>query len=332
MSRPVATEVIRSAVVWDNHACMPLRAEDDFLPHLARHRRSGYTVVSLNVGYDQTTLENDVRVLAQFRRWIRANSGDYLLIERAQDVAEAKRTGRLGVCFDLEGTVALGDQLSMVELYYELGVRWMLMAYNRRNSVGGGCLEDGPLTSFGRAVLDEMQRVGMVPCCSHTSWNTAREVLDYVDGPVIFSHSNSNAVYTHPRNIPDDLAKVCAASGGVISVNGYGPFVGRRSDGGGDNSTEGLFRHLDHFVQLLGPQHVGLGLDYVFDVEEVRAYFRSNPEVFPPAAGYTEEMPMVEPERLTALVQMMIDHGYPTEAIVQIVGGNHLRVAKTCWH
>ena len=59
--------------------------------------------------------------------------------------------------FDLEGTVALGDQLSMVELYYDLGVRWMLMAYNKKNSVGGGCLEDSGLTSFGRAVLDEMR-------------------------------------------------------------------------------------------------------------------------------------------------------------------------------
>jgi membrane dipeptidase len=171
----------------------------------------------------------------------------------------------------------------------------------------------------------------MVPCCSHTSWQTARDVLGYVDGPVIFSHSNSHAVHAHPRNIPDDLAKACAASGGVIGVLGYGPFIGVRSDGRGDDSTEGFFRHLDHFVQLIGPEHVGLGLDYVFDTEECVAFFRANREVFPASAGYTDEMPMIEPERLSALVQSMIDHQYPREAIAQILGGNHLRIARTCW-
>jgi membrane dipeptidase len=331
MNAVIATELIRDAVVWDNHACMPLRVEHEFLPQLMRCKRAGFTAVTLNAGYDQTTAENNVRLLAHFRHWIRQHSSDFLLVEAAADIDEAKRSGRLAVSFDLEGTVALRDQLSMVELYYELGVRWMLMAYNKKNSVGGGCLDEGGLTGFGLSVLDEMRRVGMVPCCSHTSWQTAREVLSHMDGPVIFSHSNSYAVHAHPRNIPDDLAKACAASGGVIGVLGYGPFIGTRSDGGGDNSTAGFFRHLDHFVQLVGPEHVGLALDYVFDVAECLEFFRANPGVFPASAGYADEMPMVEPERLPAVVQMMVDHGYPPAAIAQILGGNHLRIARTCW-
>lgn len=331
MTRLTVAELIRDAIVWDNHACMPLRVEQEYLPQLARHKQAGFSAVTLNVGYDQTTPENNLRLIAHFRHWIRQRAQDYVLVERAADLESAKRTGRLAVSFDLEGTVALGDQLSMIELYYDLGVRWMLMAYNKKNSVGGGCLEDAGLTRFGRAVLDEMQRVGMVPCCSHTSWQTARDVLDYAQGPVIFSHSNAHAVHPHPRNIPDALAKACAASGGVVGVVGYGPFVGTRSDGGGDHSTEGLFRHLDHFVQLLGQESVGLGLDYVFDVEECLQFFRANPEVFPVSAGYDDEMPMVEPERLPALIQIMIDHGYPKAAIANILGGNHLRVAQACW-
>ncbi len=329
----IATDLIRSAVVWDNHACMPLRAEDGFLPQLSRHKQSGHTVVSLNVGYDAMSFESNVRVIAHFRHWIRRHADEYMLIERAADVHEAKRSGRLGICFDLEGAAALGDQLSMVELFYDLGVRWMLMAYNKKNSVGGGCLEAGGLTGLGRSVLDEMRRVGMVPCCSHTSWETAQEVIAYVDGPVIFSHSNAHAVHANPRNIPDHLAKACAASGGVVGVVGYGPFIGSRADGTVDNSTAGLFRHLDHFVQLVGPEHVGLGIDYVFDIEEVLQYYSAHPDVLPASAGYSAEVAgaMTEPERLPALVQTMIDHQYPQEAIVQILGGNHLRVAEACW-
>lgn len=328
-----ALELIRNTIVWDNHSCMPLRAEDEFLPQLSRHRQSGHTVVCLNVGYDPMTFENNIRVIAHFRHWIRQHPEELILVESVADVHEARRSGRLGVCFDLEGTVALGDQLSMVELYYDLGVRWMLMAYNKKNSVGGGCLEEGELTAFGRAVLDEMQRVGMVPCCSHTSWRTAREVLAHVDGPVIFSHSNAYAVHPNPRNIPDDLAKACAASGGVIGVAGYGPFIGVKADGSADNGSEGLFRHIDHFVQLLGPEHVGLGIDYVFDLQEVQHYFRSRPDVFTAEAGYSQEsaISMTEPERLPELVQVMLDHQYPPAAIAQILGGNHLRVASACW-
>ena len=330
---PTLSDFIGSSVVWDNHSCMPLRPDDEFLPQLTRHRQSGHTVVSLNVGYDAMTFENNIRVVAHFRNWVRRHSEALLLVESVEDVHEAKRTGRLGICFDLEGAVALGDQLSMIELYYELGVRWMLMAYNRRNSVGGGCLDGGGLTAFGRTVLDEMLRVGMVPCCSHTSWETARDVIDYVDGPVIFSHSNSAVVHSHPRNIPDELAKACAETGGVIGVVGYGPFIGKTPDGTADNTIDGLFRHLDHFVQLVGPEHVGLGLDYVFDVEEAVAYYRDHPERFPSSAGYSAEdqVAMIEPERLPDLVQTMIDHRYPEEAIRQIIGGNHLRIAETCW-
>lgn len=322
----VLDSLLSDALVWDNHSCMPLRADDEFLPQLERCRQAGLTVVTLNVGFDATTLEQDIRVLAHFRQWLRRHSDRYLLVEKAAHVHEAKRSGRLGVLFDIEGTVALGDQLSMIELYYDLGVRWMLMAYNRNNSVAGGCLDqDQGLTVFGRTVLDEMARVGMVPCCSHTGWRSAREVISYVDGPVIFSHSNAHAVYPHPRNIPDELIKACAATGGVIGVNGIGLFLGDN-----DSRTETWFSHLDHMVQLVGPDHVGLGLDYVFDMSEIDAFHKSRPDLFP-ATGHSPTFQSVEPERIPFLAQAMLDHGYSNESIMKILGGNYLRLATAVW-
>lgn len=319
---------LTDAVVWDNHVCMPLRADDSFLPQLERCSQSGVTVATLNVGFDLTGFEQNLHVLAHFRHFVQRHPDRYLLVRSLADVHEAKRSGRLGICFNLEGTRALGEQLSMVELFHALGVKWMLMAYNRNNSVGGGCQDlDSGLTAFGRQVLDEMVRVGMVPCCSHTGWRTAMQVIEHVAGPVIFSHSNCHALHVHPRNIPDELIKACAQTRGVVGINGVTPFLGVTADG----PVAAMFRHIDHVVQLVGPDYVGLALDYVFDMQELQQYFSARPDLFPPEEGYGDDFPFVPPEQIAALVDLMLDQGYPREAILKIVGGNHMRVAAATW-
>jgi len=166
----------------------------------------------------------------------------------------------------------------MVSLYYDLGVRWMLFAYNKSNSLAGGCQdEDGGLTDFGRAVLDEMERVGMVVCCSHIGHRSAMEILERARRPVIFSHSNPKALWDHPRNIRDEAIRACAKTGGVIGINGIGVFLGEN-----DIATELLVRHVDYVADLVGPEHVGLALDYVFDQQEVIGAVKAHPELYPP--------------------------------------------------
>lgn len=149
--------VMRDALVWDNHGCLPLRPDDErFVPQLERYRAAGVHVVGINVAWDGMPPDTGPRMLAQLRRWLDQRPGDYLMVRHADDVLEAKRTGRLGVLFDIEGGAALREQLSMVQLYYDLGVRWMSIAYNKPNALGGGCLEaDDGLTEFGAAVVAE---------------------------------------------------------------------------------------------------------------------------------------------------------------------------------
>ena len=284
--------------------------------------------VFLNVGFGDQGIEDHVRMLASFRRWLLQNSERYLIIGTVDDIYRARAEGRLAVGFDIEGANAIADQPSLVPLYYDLGVRWMLMAYNRTNRVGGGCQDNDPgLTPFGRSVLDEMARVGMVPCVSHTGYRTALEVCDYFGGPVILSHSNARDVYDHPRNVPDHLLRAIAATGGVVGINGLGVFLGQ-----GDASTGNFMRHLDHVVQTIGAEHVALGLDYVFDAGELDELILAMPETFPPELGYRPgQFPMVEPERLEKIVEAMIARGYPDEAITGILGGNFVRVARQSW-
>jgi len=319
--------LFEQALVWDDHGCMPLRANDEsFLPQLDRYRQAGVDIVSLNVGFDAVPWENAPLVIAHFRSWIRRHGDRYLLIERISDIDRARSERKLGVMFDLEGGCALNCQLSMVELYYDLGVRWMLFAYNRNNALGGGCLdEDQGLTAFGRQVLEEMARIGMVTCCSHVGHRTAMEIMERSANPVVFSHSNPKGVRDHPRNIKDEAIRACAGIGGVVSVNGFGDFLGDN-----DDRTETIVRHIDYVAQLVGTDHVGLGLDYVIDQQELEDFLKSHPEMFPPDK-YHGGAKMVRPEQIPEIAESLLKRGYSETDVRKILGENHLRVAKQVW-
>jgi membrane dipeptidase len=322
------TNPLTDMLVWDNHGCMPLRPLDEsFLRQLSRYKAVGVDICSLNIGFDAEPWQNSVLMAAQFRRWLKQRPDKYVLIESAADVHRARAENKLGVSFDIEGGCALNEQLSMVELYYDLGVRWMLMAYNRNNALGGGCQdEDTGLTKFGREVIREMERVGMVTCCSHTGERTCRDVMEYATKPVIFSHSNARALRDHPRNISDEMIKACAASGGVIGINGIGDFLGEN-----DGSSKTFAQHIDHMLQLVGPKHVGIGIDYVFDQQELMDYLKAHPEIFPPDKGYGNRLNITRPEQLPEIAELLLQRGYSHDDLALIMGGNHLRIAKEVW-
>ena len=312
-------------LIWDNHGCMPLRAEPDFLPQLERYRAAGVTTVSINIGYAGTDWVEHLRVLSFMRRWIAAHADRYRLVATADDVRRCQSDGRLGIVFDVEGMGAVQDDLSMVQTFYELGVRWMLIAYNRNNKAGGGCLdEDSGLTDIGRATIDEMERVGMVLCLSHTGARTAAEAIDHARNPPIFSHSNPRGHTPHSRNVTDALMRACAARGGVIGLSGIGPFLG-----GSDRLVERLLDQLRYVIDLVGAAHVGLGLDHVFDCAEFLDDVRANPGLYP--ADFAAGLPMVAPEAMGAIADGLARDNLSDDAIYGVLGENWLRIATQVW-
>ena len=119
----------------------------------------------------------------------------------------------------------------MLRVFYELGIRLMGITWNRKNDLGSGVGEgvlDEGLTRFGKAVVSEMNRLGMVVDISHLSQKGFWDVVDITDSPIIASHSNSRALADHPRNLTDDQAKAVANSGGVIGVTLVRPFLGEK--------------------------------------------------------------------------------------------------------
>lgn len=316
------------ALVWDNHGCMPLRAETDFLPQLKRYKDAGVNMVHLNIGYDPTGFADHVRVAAAMRHWLLARPDEYTLALSVGAILQAKKENKLAVGFDIEGAVAIQDQIATLQLFYDLGVRWMSMVYNKTNRLGGGCHDkpDPGLSEFGRHALDEMARVGMVACCTHTGYRTAMDVFEYSKNPVIFSHSNPRVLKDHERNVPDELMKACAQTGGVMCINGIGIFLGDN-----DDRTDTLLRHIDHAVQTIGAEHVGIGLDYVFDSSELDEYLRTFKDTFPAGMGYEAGIKMVCPEQTPEITEGLLKRGYPEDSIRKILGENMLRIARQVW-
>jgi membrane dipeptidase len=135
------------------------------------------------------------------------------------------------VIFDLEDANPLGGSLDLVELCHRLGVRTLVPTYNHANSAGSGCLDadDGGLTRFGLALVAEMNRVGMVVDGAHCGVRTGLDLCDASTRPVVYSHVCMRAVWDHPRNITDEQATACVATGGVIGIIPKATAAGGRS-------------------------------------------------------------------------------------------------------
>jgi membrane dipeptidase len=316
------------ALIWDNHACIPLQPDSPLIPaQLDRYRASGVDVVSLNICWDGVSPDLALPMAEAFRACIAQHPDRYLLVETVADIERAQASSRLGIVFDVEGGRALKGDVSLVPRFQELGVRWMLLTYNRRNELGGGCLdaENEGLTDFGRAVLDEMCRVGIVPCCSHVSERAAMEVLERSTLPVIFSHSNARAVWNHPRNITDEMIRACARTGGVVGINGIGPMVGS-----GPVTVEGVLDHVCYVGDLVGPGHVALGLDYDFEVHDEGTQTLDR-QFYIPSALFPDGFSILPPEEIQGLATGLERRGWSSSDVAAFLGGNLRRVAEAAW-
>ena len=325
-----AAALHRAALVWDSHACLPLHPDAD-VGALARHRTCGVDFVSINIGMDMNPLEQIMAVIASFRAQLRARPERFVPVDDARDVERAKAAGKLAVAFDLEGGVPLCERPEMVQLFYDLGVRQIHLAYNRNNSIGGGCYDDDvPLSDLGRRVVQAINAAGMLMDCSHTGYRTSMDIMALSEAPVIYSHANPLALATNGRNIRDDQIDACIATGGIVCVNGVGRFLGDPQA-----RTPAILRHVDYLVQRVGADHVGLGLDYVYDqgleddppgLERARWW--------PPEHGYGRDGPKIKiaaPEQFPEITLGLLGMGYAEADVRAILGENMLGVARRVW-
>jgi membrane dipeptidase len=326
--RPETEALYRDALVWDMVFVYEPEMDND-IRLFPRWQAAGVNFISVHPAGDRHNIGEAMRRIARLRHQVLTDpSGRYLLVESVDDILRAKGEGQLAVGIHLEGFRCLERDLNMIEVYYQLGVRFCHPIFNLVNSIGGGSADriDIGLTRFGIQVIKEMNRVGMLVDGAHAGYRTTMEMMEVSADPMVFTHLGCYAVRPHFRNVRDDQIKACAAQGGMVGITSAGFYLG-----GLDPET--YFRHIDHVATLVGPEHVGIGLDSMERTDLLQAFIESRPEEWPGREeGMWEPMGFIRPEQLIEVTELMLRHGYRESQVRGILGENWLRVCRAVWH
>ena len=317
---------------WDAHMCLPLHPQASFAP-IDQLRSFGLNYVSINVGMDMNPVSQILQVIAGYRATIAAHPDSYVQVNSVADITRAQAGGQIAIGFDLEGAMPLLEQPEMVALYAHLGVRQIHFAYNRNNSVADGCHDEvRGLTALGQRMVAAVNSAGMLMDCSHTGRSCSLEIMATSKQPVIFSHANPLALIEHGRNITDEQIRACAATGGVVCVSGVSRFLGVDQP-----SVSDVARHAAYVADLVGIEHVGIGLDNGFSQPELNDTPPGDFDAsywWPKSAGYGQAISGMHYAPMTTwqlLPEALHAVGMGTDEVALVLGGNMLRVATQVW-
>jgi membrane dipeptidase len=322
-------------------SCVQIWPDADF-EKAHRHGASAYAVTAWR------PFATTVEALDAAVEWHRiARTHEHLSVAlEPGDVRKAHQRGDATLLLAAQGGEFLGGSVRRIEAFYRMGLRMMLPAYNRNNRICGGCLDrhDPGLTAFGRRVVEESNRVGLLLDATHVAKRSSLEMIDHSSDPLVFSHSNPRAVIDNPRNIDDDQILACAGRGGVIGLVPWGPLVMKPERPGWPTLSDFL-DHLDHVADLLGGvDQVGLGTDMSLgtyprhehdpwgapDYADVAgAYGRAvTDDVRSPKRALADFNAYADVDRF---VEAARGRGYETEQIAGILGENYLRLFERVW-
>lgn len=308
----------------------------DFLPEieipymwevLERYHHSGFQFLNIALAGDLTSVETTVRYISRQRNKINNLGDKFIIVKKIEDIFKAKQENKLALGFWFQGSTPLANDINLIETYYILGVRQILLAYNTRNSIGDGILEknDSGLSAFGCKVIEEMNRVGMLIDMSHGSIKTSLDVIEISKDPIIFSHSNAQGVNPHVRNLTDEQIKAIANKNGVIGINGAGLILGIEKP-----TTEKYIEHINYICNLTGSvDNIAIGLDLIYFNEMLEIFFEKSGLNYP--KGYLGSMKGLQPEQIDEIIDTLIRSHYSDKDIKKILGENFLRVISKVW-
>jgi membrane dipeptidase len=299
---------------------------------LEEWRQGGVTCVHVTCAIwedARATLDN---VSAWYRR-LREHADLAFLARTGADIERAKAEGKTAVILGFQNTSPFEDDLGLVEIFHELGVRIAQLTYNIQNHVGGSCYEPGNpgLSRYGRYVVREMNHVGMLVDLSHVGERTSLDAIEASARPVAITHANPASVYRHARNKSDKVLRALAERGGVVGCTPYPHLTG-----GGDISIKEFSEMIARLVDLVGSDHVGIGSDSSRkwtdrDLDWIRMGRWSHEVNYgagsPGQRGWAPWPAWFEtPAHFPNLTAALLERGLRTDEVGAIMGANWLRL------
>ncbi|MFB0556214.1 MAG: membrane dipeptidase [Phycisphaerae bacterium] len=304
---------------------------------------AGVTCIFQNAGEEGIAISRLLKRLARFT-YVTDMMRDFVFkAVTPDDIVSAKKQNKHCLYFSGNGVpipqdwVSVEEELRYIRVFFQLGIRMMHLTYNRRNMIGDGCGEpsDGGLSDFGRAVVAEMNRLGVIVDVAHCGWRTSREAAEVSERPIVASHTTCGALHEHIRSKPDSVIRTIVDRGGLIGICCVPGFLGGKGD------IAKMMEHIDYAVKTFGADHVAIGTDVAYTsrmaAEQNRKLppgrkTRANWEQLWPAGSYPassgeSQLSMAWtnwPLFTVGLVQL----GYSDSDIQKILGGNILRVAR----
>ena len=315
--------------------------------YLAAWEAAGVTCILQNAGEEGNSPMRLIKRLARFTYVTDMLRDSVARAATPEDILAAKEQGKHCLYMMCNGVplpqewVSVEEELRYIRVFFQLGCRMMHLTYNRRNMIGEGCAEpaNAGLSDFGRAVVAEMNRVGVIVDVAHTGWQTCLDVARVSERPVVASHSGCAALNPHHRCKPDDVIRAIVDTGGTIGICCIPAFLG------GSGDVRAMLDHIDHAVKAFGADHVTIGTDVAYQSSATASEYRKIParrrartrwEAF-----WHEDDPIHAPEwnQETQRLSMawtnwplftvgMVQRGYSDDDVQKILGGNVLRVAR----
>lgn len=260
--------------------------------------------------YEEAFAKTDA-ILTELHRQVSNHRERAVIASSAEAIRSAKALGLRVIIPAIENGYAIGEELAKLQYYRDrYGIVYMTLCHNGDNAICDSAARSlgthGGLSPFGREVVREMNRLGLVIDLSHTGENTVRDVLALSEAPVVASHSSARALCNHVRNLTDDQIIAIAERGGVVQVCLYAGFINEQDK---EASLLDAVEHIEHIIRLVGVRHVGIGSDFDGDGELIGC--RSS-------------------EDLIRITIELLDRGYTEEDLEAIWGGNFLRVLSAC--
>jgi membrane dipeptidase len=264
---------------------------------------------------------------------VKKHSDRFSKATRSADIDTAAERGRIALVYYTQNASPIQDDLERLRLLYDAGVRIIQLTYNTRNLVGDGCLErtNSGLSTFGMALVERMNEIGILVDVSHCGPATTLEGITASSKPVAITHAGCRAIYDHPRNKSDEVLRALADRGGVIGIYQINPYLGPKER----NTLDDYLRHVDHAVKVAGIEHVGIGSDRehrrIPDTEEEKQKLVDELSRLRPTTSLNFRWPFFvselnHPRRMETIHEALGNRGYAQADVDRILGGNFRRL------